>query len=148
MDQIRNFHENYTGFLFPKSTPAVNKAVVSPKNLILSKKAANPVQKTATIQTSPAAQVTPVVKTEVRETFDPSAGKPFAIIVGAFRFRENADNMVIKLKQEGYDAGIFDTTKTGLFRVSVGTFVNRDEAIGQLATVRSNNYSSAWLLSK
>jgi Sporulation related domain. len=56
--------------------------------------------------------------------------------------------MVAKLKQEGYDAGIFDTTTTGLFRVSVGTFVSRDEAIGQLAMVRSGNYSSAWLLSK
>jgi hypothetical protein len=148
MDQIRSFHENYTSFLFSNSVPVVKKTVESPKTLIPSKKTVNPEQKIATVQTLPNAQVTPVVKTEANEISDPSAKKPFAIIVGAFRFRENADNMVAKLKLEGYDAGIFDTTITGLFRVSVGTFVSRDKAIGQLAAVRSTKYSSAWLLSK
>ena len=148
MDQIRSFHENYTGFLFSNSVPVVKKTVESPKTLIPSEKTVNPKQKIAAVQTLPGVQVTPVVKTETKEISDPSAKKPFAIIVGAFRFRENADNLVIKLKQEGYDAGIFDTTITGLFRVSVGTFVSRDKAIGQLASVRSTKYSSAWLLSK
>ena len=74
--------------------------------------------------------------------------KPFAIIVGAFRFHENADNLVAKLKLEGYDARIYDVTTTGLSRVSVGTFSSREEAIVQLTVVRANNYSSAWLLSK
>jgi cell division septation protein DedD/nucleoid DNA-binding protein len=148
MDQIRSFHENYTGFLFSNSTSVVKKRVESPKILLPSKKSVNSVPKIAVaVQPSSAAPVKQVVKPEVRENSDPSAKKPYAIIVGAFRFRENADNLVAKLKQEGYDAGIFDTTTTGLFRVSVGTFVSRDEAIGQLAAVRSNNYS-AWLLSK
>jgi hypothetical protein len=148
MDQIRSFHENYTGFLFSNSIPVVKKTVESTKIFIPSKKTGNSEQKITTVQTLPGAQVTPVVKTEAKEISDPSAKKPFAIIVGAFRFRENADNMVAKLKLEGYDAGIFDTTITGLFRVSVGTFVSRDKAIGQLAAVRSTKYSSAWLLSK
>ena len=148
MDQIRSFHENYTGFLFHNSTPVSKKAVESPKILLPSKKSVNLIQKIFTVQPSTAAPVIQVVKPEVRETSDPFAKKPYAIIVGAFRFRENADNMGIKLKQEGYDAGIFNTTTTGLFRVSVGTFINRDKAIEQLAVVRSNKYSSAWLLSK
>jgi hypothetical protein len=149
MDQIRSFHENYTGFLFSNSTAVVKKTMDSPKILLPSKKSTNPVQKiAATVQSSPAAPVIQVVKPEPRETAGLSATKPYAIIVGAFRFRENADNLVVKLKQEGYDAGIFDTTITGLFRVSVGTFVSRNEAMGQLTAVRSTNYSSAWLLSK
>jgi cell division septation protein DedD len=149
MDQIRSLHENYTGFLFSNSTPVVKKTVVSPKILLPSKKSRNPVQKmTAAVQSSSVTPIIEVVKPEARETADISAKKHFAIIVGAFRFRENAVNLVAKLKLEGYEAGIFDTTTTGLFRVSVGTFVSRDEAIGQLVIVRSGNYSSAWLLSK
>jgi hypothetical protein len=149
MDQIRSFHENYTGFLFSNSAPVVKKTIDSPKILHLSKKSGNPIQKKAVaVQQSPAAPVLQVVTHEVREPSDLSVKKPYAIIVGAFRFRENAVNLVAKLKKEGYNAGIFDTTTTGLFRVSVGTFVSRDEAIGQLAAVRSTNYSSAWLLSK
>ena len=149
IDQIRSFNENYTSFLFSNSIPVLKKTVESPKILLPSKKSGNPVQKMAVaVKSSPAVPVIQVVKPETRETADLSAKKPYAIIVGAFRFRENADNMVAKLKQEGYDAGIFDTTTTGLFRVSVGTFDSRDDAIGQLAMIRSGNYSSAWLLSK
>jgi cell division septation protein DedD len=148
MDQLRSFHENYTGFLFHNSTPVVKKTIESPKIHLPIKKTIIPIQKVVTAQSSPATAVTPVVKPELRESSDPSDRKPFAIIVGAFRFRENADNLVTKLKLEGYDAGIYDTTTSGLFRVTVGTFISRDEAIGQLATVRSTNYSSAWLLSK
>jgi len=149
MDQFRRFHENYTGFLFPNSTPAVKKAIESTKILLPLKKSINPVQKLpVTFQPSPATPVAQPIKPEVSGTSGTSPRKPYAIIVGAFRFRENADNLVIKLKQQGYDAGIFDTTISGLFRVSVGTFVSRDEAVGQLARVRSTNYSSAWLLSK
>jgi cell division septation protein DedD len=135
MDQIRSFHENYSGFLFPSSTssPAPSKKIVVPKIIPAAVK--------------PTEKIIPV-KTEVAETTGTAVTKPYAIIVGAFRFRENADNLVAKLKDEGYNAGIFDTTTTGLFRVSVDTFSNKDEAIAQLAVVRSNNYSSAWLLSK
>ena len=148
IDQIRSFHENYTGFLFSSSAPVEKKAVISAKILVPSKKSVIPEQKIAAVQTIPGVQVTTVIKTRANEISDPSTRKPFAIIVGAFRFRENADNLFIKLKQEGYDAGIYDTTISGLFRVSVGTFMSREEAIGYLMTVRSNNYSSAWLLSK
>ncbi len=148
MDQIRSFQENYSGFLFSNSTPVVKKSVESPKVILPSKETGNPVQNLTTSVKSTSTPVIPVVKPESQETIELSAKKPFAIIVGAFRFRQNADNLVSKLKLEGYDAGIFDTTRTGLFRVCVGTFISRDEAIGQLAVVRSGNYSSAWLLSK
>ena len=84
----------------------------------------------------------------VENSTDQSSLKPFAIIVGAFRMRENADHLVTNLRQKGFDALIFDTTKTGLFRVSVGTFTERDKALQQLASVRSKEFSSAWLLAR
>jgi hypothetical protein len=149
MEQIRSFHQNYTGFLFPASTPELKKTIEAPKILLPSKNPGNPARNVpTTILQSTAAPVKQMVQPGTLAATDPSVKKPYAIIVGAFRFRENADNLVAKLKEEGYDAGIFDTTRTGLFRVSVGTFNNRDEAIGQLAAVRSNEFTSAWLLSK
>ena len=149
IDQIRSFHENYTGFLFPNSSSVLKKSVESPKSILHSKKTGIPAQRTENaFQSSPATAVFHEIKPGTRETTDLTIKKPHAIIVGAFRFRQNADNLVAKLRLEGYDAGIFDTTRTGLFRVSIGTFVSRDEAIGQLAVIRSGNYSTAWLLSK
>jgi cell division septation protein DedD len=149
LDQIRSIEQNYTGFLFSKTVPVVKRIVESPKIILPLKKSAQLIQKTEAqnqpVSSNAGAQV---VKPEARETSAPAVHKPYAIIVGAFRFRENADNMVAKLKQEGYDGEIVDITTTGLFRVSTGSYTSRDEAIRQLAAVRSDNYSSAWLLNK
>jgi cell division septation protein DedD len=149
IDQIRSFHENYSGFLFPNSRSVIkknadpSKAITYPK--IPAKTAVPTLAETQPAKDTPAVQTG---KPEPPEIADLDVNKPYAIIVGAFRFRENADNLVAKLKEEGYVAGIFDTTKTGLFRVSVGTYDKWEEATGQLAVVRSGDYSSAWLLSK
>jgi hypothetical protein len=80
----------------------------------------------------------------------PAIGKndPYAIIIGAFKFYENAQGLVESLKVKGYGASILDTTKTGLFRVSIQTFSDKDTAIQQLAMVRSSEYPAAWLLVK
>jgi cell division septation protein DedD len=147
MDRIRSFNQNYTGFLFSGSNKAQEKKVASHWIVLPSEKKINAAPKAAAVQPA-SVQVIQEVKPEVRENTEPAVKNPYAIIVGAFRFRDNADNLVAKLKQEGYDAGIFDTTTTGLFRVCLGSFVNRDEALAQLAVVRANNYSSAWLLAK
>jgi cell division septation protein DedD len=149
IEQIRNFGESYSGFLFQNSSPMIREPETVKKSYVIR-------HTTATVQTSPAVvkpllqaqNDLPAAPTELPKAMEPSVNKPYAIIVGAFRFRENADNLVVKLKQEGYKAGIFDVTRTGLFRVTVGTFDSKEEALGQLASVRNNNYSSAWLLSK
>jgi hypothetical protein len=147
MDQIRSFNQNYTGFLFSGSNTTPDKKVASHWIVLPAEKKIIPAPKTVTVKQE-SVQEKQNVKPEVTENTKPAVKNPFAIIVGAFRFRNNADNLVSKLKQEGYDAGIFDTTTTGLFRVCLGSFANRDEALAQLAVVRANNYSSAWLLAK
>ncbi|MCX6247089.1 MAG: SPOR domain-containing protein [Bacteroidetes bacterium] len=147
MDQIRSLHENYSGFLFSNSSHAKT-AVKSSKVIHPSVIPENSTQKSTKIQATSNVMVTPATTPVVTKKPDASAKNGHAIIVGAFRFRENADNLVAKLKQEGYDAGIFDITTTGLFRVTVGTYASREEAIAQLAVIRSGSYSSAWLLSK
>jgi cell division septation protein DedD len=149
IDQIRNFQQNYSGFLFSKSIPLVKRTNESPK-IILSLKKSIPTPKNIVDPNQPvnSGSESQVVKPEVRDAGAPAVNKPYAIIVGAFRFRENAENMVAKLKEEGYDGGIYNVTTTGLFRVSIGSYTSRDEAIRQLAVVRNDNYSSAWLLTK
>ncbi|MCX6245158.1 MAG: SPOR domain-containing protein [Bacteroidetes bacterium] len=149
MDQIRDLSESYSTFLFPKSAPVTKKAESAKKTYVIrhTAKAVKPVAKITNPVPQTKTEPSPVATT-MKETPEPAANKPFAIIVGAFRFKENAVNLVEKLKQEGYEAGIFDVTKTGLFRVTVGTFESKEEALGQLTAVRNQNYSAAWLLSK
>jgi len=93
----------------------------------------------------------PPVNEAVKQESKPSQAeqpKPYAIIVGAFKFPENAEGLVSDLKSKGYDASIAGQTKTGLYRVSIHSFSDKDEAFRQLALVRSNEFSSAWVLVK
>jgi len=148
MDQLKNFHENYTGFLFSNSAPLAKKTIGPIKVFSSLKRKDSPVQTINKVQTTSILPEKAVVKPVLRGSPDSFIKDNYAIIVGAFRVRENADKLVAKLTQEGYNAAIYDTTRTGLFRVSIGSFISKEEAFGQLAMVRSKNYTSAWLLSK
>jgi cell division septation protein DedD len=149
MDQIRNLSESYSTILFPKSAPVTTKPESAKKTYVI-RHTTQAVQPSARIiKTDPPTKTEPApAETKLPVSKELSVNKPYAIIVGAFRFKENAENLVEKLKEEGYAAGIFDVTKTGLFRVTVGTFDSKEEALGQLTAVRSQDYSAAWLLSK
>jgi cell division protein FtsN len=68
--------------------------------------------------------------------------------VGAFKIHDNAERLVADLRQKGHDASIFDETKTGLSRVSIQNFSNRDEALTSLAIIRAVEFPAAWLLEK
>jgi hypothetical protein len=148
-DIIRNLKINYSGlfYSFPASTEV--KPGPSPKTYVIEKPAhilpgiramAHKDDKiTTTVQTGS--------NIITDQTFKPSS-EPFAIIIGAFRIHENADHLVKDLKQKGFDACILDTTKTGLFRVSIGTYPDRERALQELAVVRSKEFSAAWLLSR
>jgi hypothetical protein len=72
----------------------------------------------------------------------------FAIIVGAFRVKENAENYVAALTGKGIEASIFDRSRTGLYRVTIGTCSQREEAAGMLARAKSSDFRDAWLLAK
>ena len=140
-DRIRSLSADYAGILIPESVKISQKPRPS-----LTRIKNNP----APLQV--ARQVVPVpVMTESPEK-ESSAGivkpEPFAIIVGAFRFKENAENLVTDLKQKGYDAAIVGQTKTGLYRVKLRSFSERNEAVQQLALVRSSEFSGAWILVK
>ncbi len=72
----------------------------------------------------------------------------FVIIVGAFRSKENAGKYIAELKVKGTEASVFDRSKSGLFRVTIGTFSQREEAMQLLSSAKSGEFAGAWLLSK
>jgi cell division septation protein DedD len=72
----------------------------------------------------------------------------FVIIVGAFRSKENARNYIAELKENGTQATLYDRSKTGLYRVTIGTFSQREEAMQLLNSAKSGDFSGAWLLKK
>lgn len=72
----------------------------------------------------------------------------FAIIIGAFRLKENAEKLISQLKHKGTEALIFDRSRTGLYRVTIGTFSEREEASQLLSSAKSGDFCGAWLLAK
>jgi hypothetical protein len=136
-DKIKSLSVAYSGMLFSSPSPEIVKQSPSVKPII------KPKQEIVTVSPAlnePVKQEAAVLKT-IRE-------KPFAIIVGAFKFLENAEGLVTNLRSKGYDAEIAGKTKTGLYRVSLFSFTDKNEAFEQLTLVRSKEFSSAWLLVK
>jgi hypothetical protein len=72
----------------------------------------------------------------------------YHIIGGAFRDQTNALKLVELLRQQGYPAAIIDTTRSGLFIVSMKGFMNFDEASLQLDEIKKVGYSTSWILKK
>jgi len=72
----------------------------------------------------------------------------YAIIIGAFKIKENAENLVADLKKKGISAAIFDRSRSGLYRVAIGTTNTRQEAEQLLDHTKSGEFHGAWLLEK
>lgn len=68
----------------------------------------------------------------------------YQIIGGCFSDQDNANRLVSKLQNQGYEAKIFDQ-KGKLFRVTYGGFATQKEARKVLRKVQANTNVSAWL---
>lgn len=69
----------------------------------------------------------------------------YHVITGCFGVKENADKFVSKLSDAGYTAYILDYHK-GLYRVSVGGFYSKTEALDTLPKLREQINQGAWLV--
>ncbi len=83
-----------------------------------------------------------VVKKEVIKT------NKFAVIAGAFQFKENAEKKVKQLKKQGFNAVIVGVNKWGLTQVAFDTYSNRNDALDNLYRIQKNVSRDAWLLSE
>ncbi len=86
----------------------------------------------------------PEAAPEIEEETVSYSEKRYYIVAGCFRDERNADALVKKLKQKGYDAEKFG--KIGnLHAVSYSSFVDRTEAQNQLRRIREEEEMEAWL---
>lgn len=72
--------------------------------------------------------------------------KNFDVVLGCFSVLSNANKMVNKLSQQNIRAAVTGQNEKGLFVVSSGSFDTKEEAINQLASVKSI-YPNAWVKS-
>jgi hypothetical protein len=71
----------------------------------------------------------------------------YHVITGCFAVEENAVNYVKDLETKGYNAYILDQ-RNGLYRVAVGGFVNKQQALDTLPALRNRINANAWLVRK
>ena len=71
----------------------------------------------------------------------------FHVLGGCFSQLSNAEGLVKKLNQKGFNASLLGTYNK-LHAVSMGSFSTREEATALLGDVRNNQYPAAWLLVK
>lgn len=70
----------------------------------------------------------------------------YYIIAGSFGNKANAEKMMLKLRDKGFDSAIVGTNKYGAYRVSFNGFQSMDVANHQLAILREEENASAWIL--
>jgi hypothetical protein len=86
----------------------------------------------------------PEAAPEIEEETVSYSEKRYYIVAGCFRDERNADALVKKLKQKGYEAEKFG--KIGnLHAVSYSSFIDRTEAQNQLRKIREEEEMEAWI---
>ncbi|MEZ5083597.1 MAG: hypothetical protein R2750_09120 [Bacteroidales bacterium] len=74
--------------------------------------------------------------------------KKYYIIGGSFSIEQNADKLVGILREKGYNAERAGISPSGLHMVSYFASVDKSEVMANLAMIRKNENSSAWLIKK
>jgi len=72
----------------------------------------------------------------------------YHIVAGAFRVEENCNKKVSQLQDQGFKARKIGVNKYGLHQVAYASFIDRNEALRELRTIRNTNNEAAWLLVK
>ena len=96
------------------------------------------------VPTATAVVATPVEKTKVVETVNPTRLAKYEIIVGAFAVSQNANRMVAELNKKGFKASL-SGKKGNLQLVSAASDSNYEAIIQMLDKVKSEVNPSAWL---
>ena len=72
--------------------------------------------------------------------------KKYFIIAGAFRISQNAEKLVLNLKQKGYNASRLGLNEKGLNPVAFTSFINRNDAVSELRLIQRKENKDAWIL--
>ena len=71
--------------------------------------------------------------------------KKYFIIAGAFRISQNAEKLVLNLKQKGYNASRLGLNEKGLNPVAFTSFINRNDAVSELRLIQRKENKDAWI---
>ncbi len=71
--------------------------------------------------------------------------KDYSVIVGSFSVKSNAENLVQRLRSQGYDAQLAYNSARDMYRVVATTYSDKSSAVQSRNRLRST-YPDAWLL--
>ncbi|SHK94894.1 SPOR domain-containing protein [Xylanibacter ruminicola] len=71
--------------------------------------------------------------------------KAFSVVVGSFGVRANAEGLMQRLKDAGYDAQVVKNDDKNMYRVVASTFADKASAAASRDKIRAS-YPDAWLL--
>ena len=71
--------------------------------------------------------------------------KSFGVVVGSFGVRANAEGLMQRLKDAGYDAQVVKNDEKNMYRVIASTFADKASAAASRDQIRAS-YPDAWLL--
>jgi len=84
-----------------------------------------------------------------KEDIESHEENQFFVIVGSFEYKENAEQFIRQINEQGFDAFML-LTDFGFHRVSVNSFEKEADARESVQKIRSNyeEYNDTWLLIK
>jgi cell division septation protein DedD len=136
-ESVNDAYANYA-YLNPfKVKPAAvytPRAVETKETLVLTSIELSPKTETSEDLVNTTELITPAVNTI-----------QFHLVAGCFSSESNAENLVAKLKTQGFDSSVIGQNATGLFRVAFQSFTSKDSALLKLQTLKATG-TSTWLL--
>ncbi len=85
------------------------------------------------------------VRSENVTVVNGSGLKSYSVVVGSFQVKSNAENLVSRLRSQGYQAQLAYNSSRDMYRVVASTFNDKASAV-QSRTQLRNTYPDAWLL--
>ena len=85
------------------------------------------------------------VRTEAVTLVSGAGLKAFSVVVGSFGVRANAEGLMQRLKNAGYDAQVVKNDDKNMYRVIASTFSDKAAAAASRDQIRAS-YPDAWLL--
>lgn len=82
--------------------------------------------------------------TEIKNTPESQQSNSYILVAGSFDGLNNAQELKDKLLEDGFKVEIVETG--GYYRVSVGSYSNKEEALNELKRIRTQINGSVWLL--
>jgi len=89
----------------------------------------------------------PVIPEKNTITQNEQTSPKYYIVAGSFASIANANKLVLELKQKGFEADIAGVNKFNHYRVYYNSYNNIADANQNLAIIRKDENSSAWILS-